>query len=279
MKLLHAALVHARSITTRRLITVLCGLAMLIGTYFPVPSISAAQECAPFTPGSSGALLNGSFDSPVSIIEGSPAVLPTSVSNWTGYLGGNRTGIVARVLCPNPVHSGQASASVETTLGLNGGYWYQDVFAFQPDSSYDLTFWVRPEAGSQQINLIIDWDHAGGSRAFDLAGIGFSPTATSMVAFGQAVNGPAVTYGGWHQIRLSANASTHAIEFFVDGVKIGEVITGTPPPPGRLTLLVGLGDAVAPTTSKFYFDDFSLNAKTSGGKLFLPVSHKGSTLN
>ena len=54
---------------------------------------------------------------------------------------------------------------------------------------------------------------------------------------------------------------------------------GTPPPPGRLTLLVGLGDAVAPTTSKFYFDDFSLNAKTAGGKLFLPVSHKGSTLN
>ncbi len=188
--------------------------------------------------------------------------LPQSGANWLafapdfGHPGGR--GVLAEVT--TPVHNGLKSASVRTSENGTGAYYYQDLPSLKSDASYKLSFWVYPSSsapGDQHVEFITGWDRGHGSTSGTNM-IAFSAKGTTVDAWGQHVAGPALKPGGWRHVILRADTCTQTVHVDIDGHNTMTTARGTVPPSGEATLLVGQGAGTAPSTSQYYYDDFSL---------------------
>jgi hypothetical protein len=215
----------------------------------------------------SGLVANPDFETDVPIGT-SLSPLALSHGNFVGYRSSNA--LLSQSPIAQPNSTGSRSASVRTTEGGSGGYFYQD-FNISSRKSYDLTFYVRPEQGTQSVELIWDWGRGGGAQFGTL--LNFSQTATTFRAYSQTQSNlllPALSAGQWHKVRIVANAGTLTQDIYFDDVMVGTTPVGTALSPSmKATLIMGKLNGVSPDDTQFYFDDVALSVDTTAPVLSL----------
>ncbi|HXG84471.1 MAG TPA: LamG-like jellyroll fold domain-containing protein [Pyrinomonadaceae bacterium] len=167
-----------------------------------------------------------------------------------------------------PNSTGSRSGAVQTNAGGSGGYFYQD-FAVSSQDSYEWTFWIRPEQGLQQADLIWDWTRGGTANLGTF--FTFTPGGSSVRAYNTSnLALPALSYGQWHKISVRANAGTLTQEIYFDDALVGTTPAGTALPPStNATMLAGKFQTLSSDNTQFYYDDFSLVMDTTAPVLSL----------
>lgn len=243
----------------------LCLVALLPGTVSAAvhtQSRVASSVCSGST--TSQLAGNGGFEAPTSGSAPTGEPPPVTVGNW---LADTANAAVAEVGRPNPVFQGRLSAMVQTTAGGSGGYWLQDFPSFVSTSTYRLSAWVFPSAGSQALEFITAWDRGAGNANYDTE-ITISPSETVFTGFGQAVAVPALTYGRWHHIVVVAMACNLTQQLFLDGSLTVTLLSGTQPVNAPATLLLGETAGQSQDNSTFYYDDVALSSSVPNTPAF-----------
>jgi hypothetical protein len=180
---------------------------------------------------------------------------PVVTGNWRA-VSCAATQLAERVA--SPVHGGGFSGHVRT-LARNGGqaYFYQDLPGFGFNDGFELSAWLKPVAGPQQISMLFGWDRASGATVGSAA-IGVSETRIDYGAWGVFHTAPPISYGEWHHLKLVGDVTTGMQQLFIDGVPQTPVPMGTPRIALSATLLLGQGTGVNTPASEFFFDDASV---------------------
>jgi hypothetical protein len=183
--------------------------------------------------------------------------IPVARSNGA-WLAAGQTQVPVRNTA-QPVHSGSASGEVHTPNGGGSGYFLQDVPSLNPNSSYELAAWVYPVTGHQLVEVLYGWDRTGSATGTNY--IFMEPGRTEYGAFGTTANGPAITYGAWHEVRLKVDAGAKVATLVIDGKEIGKTPVGKNTFTGQLTAVLGQGAGGSNPEDHFYYDDVSLTLK------------------
>ena len=202
---------------------------------------------------------NPGFEDPLAGESGVVPV-PITVGNWLAFKLPNAPVYPSRV--ESPVHAGDYAGRVTSSAGASrGNYFLQDFppEVITPDAGFELSAWVRPVAGSQQLSLFTDWDRAVGTVGGTHA-LAIGPTATTIAAWGESVESPVVVPrdGEWHHVLLRGRPSLTS-EFLLDGVIVDSIET-----PGSFetfdvaTVLVGQGGGDPPVDDDFCWDEVAL---------------------
>lgn len=223
----------------RIVVSVVCGVMVLGATAAMVDLIPGSNLVA-----------NAGFESPLAA---APACsTPVISGNWRA-VSCAATQLAERVSAP--VQTGGFSAHVRT-LARNGGqaYLYQDLPGFGLNDSFELSAWVMPVGGSQQMSMLFGWDRTSGAVA-GTASIVVNQDGVSYSAWGRGGTAPPIAYGVWHHLRLAGDVTTGMQQLFIDRVPLDPVLMGTPKVALSVTLLLGQGTGVNTPASEFYFDD------------------------
>ena len=186
--------------------------------------------------------------------------LPSS-SSYGDWLAFSQTNAFLPVLQSAQVREGSSAALIQTPAGGGGAYLLQDVASFPSDASHVLSMWVYPGEGSNQLGLVFDWDRGYGSVAGS-SGVAIRPDGTWLVAWGQAVTLPALQYGRWQHLRLTADSRSATARLFVDGALLGTTPRGTVFSGGEATVLMGQASSYSPVDTRFYYDEVALSHTT-----------------
>ncbi len=198
-------------------------------------------------PPSRADIADGGFESGSLVTPAASFPLPMSFGEWT-----RPNTLTMLVSPPEPVHSGTFAVRVNTTGSSRESYVVQD---FDSGTlSYELAFWVYPQAGSSVAELIYNWDRSFG-KAEGGSQFVFAPDSTAFSGWNATVALTPVPYGGWHEVRVVANRCTGVQKAFLDGAPWGSFIGNMTPPSGLATII--LGDAFGGLHGLFGYDDVS----------------------
>ena len=185
---------------------------------------------------------------------------PAITGNWRA-VSCAATQVAERVSAP--VQAGGFSGHVRTQA-RNGGqaYFYQDLPGFGSNDSFELSAWVMPVDGPQQIALLFGWDRSTGATV-GTAAIVVRENGIDYAAWGVVHSAPALSYDQWHHVKLVGDVTRGKQELFIDGVGQGAVAMGASKIALSVTMLVGQGTGVNTPASEFYFDNISLARLTA----------------
>ena len=202
--------------------------------------------------------------------------VPGSPTGWTAY---SQAGSATAVTTPaGSAHSGSQGLLVDVTTpsgscGAAGAY--QDLTGVTTETSFDLDYWVRPEAGSQFAGVLFGWDHTLG--AVSQISARMSADRTVLTAYGQTATLPALTAGAWHHLVISSDAAAHVVTLRVDGAVAGRTPAGSAPPASTgAAVYLGQDSGSPAAASRFSYDDARLTVTSDLPYLLVAPTTRGA---
>ncbi|MEA2428643.1 MAG: hypothetical protein QOF37_2271 [Thermoleophilaceae bacterium] len=180
--------------------------------------------------------------------------------NWLEYSQGSAQ--VGQQQAGGPLHSGDHSGEVSTQTGSqSAGYFAQDLSALDNSCGYQLTGWVNPQAGEQELSLVWGWDrNSASSGALASASLKIFSDHTEYSAFGNTASSGALTQSAWHQVTVNADGPSGTSSLAIDGQQVAQTSNDPAFPNAPPALLLGQTNSTNSDVSHFYYDDLSLTA-------------------